>query len=168
MFKNINQLTIEDLFNPEYFSKEGQYGYNGITDCEIHNQEVFGLHRLFRLVPLFIDGVIKLDYNHIHKFMKFRLVDDNDYQVILRALFDTFSMNHNFILSTSLEVSTSKKWIDESYEDCRLRNLWEVMDQLGLNKRGGYGNFIGQTKTLKYYRPKGIINEDGTLPLDLD
>lgn len=167
MYKDKNHLTIEDLFNPEYF--DSKWGYNNITDYEvICNHEHFGLHRLVRLVPLFMSGVIKLDYNHFHKFMKFEINDSGDYKLVLKTLFDTFSMNRNFILNTKLEVSTGKQWIDESYEDCRLRNLWEVMDELGLDKRIGYGNFIGQKKTLKYYRPKGDISEDGTLPLDLD
>lgn len=167
MFKMLDELTIDDLFNKEHdFIKICRTvdGYNATYD-----QAWCGIHRLTYITKLLVEGKVKIYWNHIYEYMKFEVISkDYTEKELLKVLFDTFAFNPNFIVTTGLEVVTTQKWYDESYEDCRLRNLWEVMDELGLDKRGGYGNFISQKKILKYYRPKGKSSEDGTLPLDLD
>lgn len=166
MFKILDELTIDDLFNKEHdFIKICQTvdGYNVTYDLAW-----CGIHRLTHITKLLIEGKVKIHWNHIYNHMRFE-VTSKDYteKELLKVLFDTFSMNENFIINTKLEVNTSKKWIDESFSDCRLRCLWEVMDELGLGKHG-YGHFIGQKKVLKYYRPKGKVGADQNLQLDLD
>lgn len=167
MFKFVNELTIEDLFNmnhPHTTICNTVRGYDAT-----YNQAWCGIHRLTEITKLLLEGKIEIYLNIWYKYMKFNIVDESyTEKELLKVLFDTFSNNPNFIINTNLEVVTSQKWVDESYEDCRLRCLWEVMDELGLDKRGGYGNFIGQKKTLKYYRPKMRVGEDNNFELDLD
>lgn len=166
MFKMVNELTIDDLFNKEHdFIKICRT----VTGYDVtYNQAWCGIHRLTHITKLLLEDKIKIHWNHIYNHMKFEVISkDYTEKELLKVLFDTFSMNENFIINTNLEVVTSKKWVDESFSDCRLRCLWEVIDELGL-KKYGYGNFISQKKVLKYYRPKGKIGEDQNLPLDLD
>lgn len=167
MFKMLDELTIDDLFNKEHPHTKIVNtidGYNATYD-----QAWCGIHRLVGITKLLTENKIVIRWNHLYRYMKFEIVDDTcTEKELLKVLFDTFAFNPNFIVTTWLEVVTTQRWIDEDYNDCRLRNLWEVMDELELDKRGGYGNFISQKKILKYYRPKGKSSEDGTLPLDLD
>lgn len=167
MFKMRDELTIDDLFNKEHPHTKIVNTIDGYNAAYDHDW--CGIHRLVGITKLLTENKITIYWNHLYRYMKFKIVDDKyTEKELLKVLFDTFSMNPNFIVTTGLEVVTTQKWIDEDYNDCRLRNLWEVMDELGLDKRCGYGNFISQKKTLKYYRPKGKSSEDGTLPLDLD
>lgn len=167
MFKMRDELTIDDLFNKDHPHTKIA---NKVTGYDAkYNQAWCGIHRLVDIAKLLTEDKIEIYWNHLYRYMEFEIIDETyTEKELLKVLFDTFAFNPNFIITTQLEVRTTHKWIDEDYNDCRLRNLWEVMDELGLDKRGGYGDFIGQKKTLKYYRPKGKLAEDGTLPLDLD
>lgn len=79
-------------------------------------------------------------------------------------IFNSFKDNPNVIVSRD-EVHDGKKLRDESFDDCRLRSLWELMDFIGLVK-GGHGNYLNQTKQLKYYRPVPKPTEQQELLLD--
>ena len=168
MFKKIEEITINDLFNPEHFNS-GNTGLNNITLYEItYYQHKIGLHRLVDLANLIVQRKIKINFNNLYKMFEIVLINESDYRDVLKTLFDTFYNNPNFIVNKKLIVKTEPDWIDESYEDCRLRNLWEIMDELGIESKHGYGKFISQNKKLKHYRPKNKIGEDNTSPLDLD
>ncbi len=159
MFKKLEELTIDDLFNPKHFTT-GNTGLNNIGFYEInYYQNYLGLHRLVELVYLVKQNKIKIDFNNIYKMFNIVLVKKKYYKEVLKVLFNTFCNNPNFIVNKNLIVKTYPDFIDESYEDCRLRSIWEIMDELGIESKSGYGKFIGQNKKLKHYRPKNKFHK---------
>lgn len=160
----LDALKVKDMI-PQNVST-----YEASKYSLFYEQDRHKFNNMPHMYAFFLEDKRNIAYcNDFHSFIEFRLAKGSKItpKQLAEMLLDTFAFNPNVIISLNT-VKDTKEFIDESFDDCRLRKLWETLDYLG-KPHHGYGNFIGQKKVLKHYRPRGKAEEiDGQLTISLD
>ncbi len=135
-YKERKDITIEELF-----VHKGHIGSSTYTDYDmVYGQSYTQIHRYPELYHMMREG-LSFQYNDLYKYAKIIKPKEMDFKELMSLLYICFSEAKYMAVYMDddlmgVELVSSARYIDESFEVMRNRSLFELRDFLSIDHKG--------------------------------